>query len=354
MESVNKLVKFESQVAGHDNILCLTTNDLMVFKPSSQQEREFYEASQQHEEFMDWIPECYGTLRSSTENEKELLDKGQDVAPVLSDNITDIPTDQLANLDDILFLCVCVCHLCLENILHGFTRPCIMDIKLGYKIYEDTADEAKRNKMIKNAQGTTIESLGLRISGMKIFDSVERHYTSYTKQYGRERTKDNFLDGLLSYFYPTYNLNNESNNNKWILEHFIDTVSDIQGFVEEHAELQLVGCSLLLVYEGDASAAQAAWKRMLEEDRQDDANIDKPVNDNDGVSGGADDAADADDDADAIQKDMEETGPKLCDIRLIDFGRSRWQPGRTEQEQSFIKALDNLMGLLDQVIEQSP
>jgi hypothetical protein len=59
-------------------------------------------------------------------------------------------------------------HLCLENILNGFTRPCIMDIKLGYKIYEDTADEAKRNKMIKNARGTTIESLGLRISGMKV------------------------------------------------------------------------------------------------------------------------------------------------------------------------------------------
>ncbi|CAO3592990.1 unnamed protein product [Absidia cylindrospora] len=99
MESINKLVKFGSQVAGHDNILCLTTNDLMVFKPSSQQEREFYEACQQHEEL--WT----GFLNAM--------------------------------------------HLCLENILNGFTRPCIVDIKLGYKIYEDTADEAKRNKMIK-------------------------------------------------------------------------------------------------------------------------------------------------------------------------------------------------------------
>ncbi|CAO3592991.1 unnamed protein product [Absidia cylindrospora] len=220
---------------------------------------------------------------------------------------------------------------------------------------------------------------------MKIFDSVERHYTTYTKQYGRERTKDNFLDCLLSYFYPTYDLNNASDNNsgslpshctrtkeeqpldntiekpigkkkiEWILEHFIDTVSDIQGFVEEHAELQLVGCSLLLVYEGDASAAQVAWKRMLEEDRQHDANIDKSANNNDGNSGDADDDNDVEDDGDgAIQTNTDETGPKLCDIRLIDFGRSRWQPGRTEQEQSFIKALDNLMVLLNQVIEQSP
>lgn len=43
-----------------------------------------------------------------------------------------------------------------------------MDVKIGYQLYEDNADPAKKEKMIKNAQGTTIETMGVRISGMKV------------------------------------------------------------------------------------------------------------------------------------------------------------------------------------------
>ncbi|KAI8342797.1 hypothetical protein BC941DRAFT_413863 [Chlamydoabsidia padenii] len=351
MASSHQLIKFENQVAGHDNLLQLSTNDLMVLKPSIQQEREFYEGSLQYEDFMEWIPECYGTLRASTDKEMQLLNNGQDIATLQTDALTSgSPIVDSADGDE---------HLCLENILSGFTRPCIMDIKLGYKIYEDTADEAKRIKMIKNAKGTTIESLGLRISGMKTFDSVQRHYTSYPKQYGRERTKDNFLNGLLSFFYPTFQLDDNMGPDnipqyctrskdkqdgniikkpvtkkkmEWILEHYMDTINDMRTFIEHHSELQLVGCSLLLVYEGDAAAAQQVWKRMLEEDRQQDMTINH---------------GNDDDDADLVE-------PKLCDIRLIDFGRSRWVPERTEQDTSFIKALDNLLVMLNQVLELSP
>ncbi|KAI8089704.1 uncharacterized protein BX664DRAFT_139887 [Halteromyces radiatus] len=345
--SITSLKKFEHQVAGHDNLLQLPTDDLIVIKPASQQEREFYEHSQQYDEFMAWIPECYGSLHASTDTEIQLLDKKLD-AVTLQSNTTINTSSNENHLDE---------HLCLENILNGFTRPCIVDIKLGYKIYEDSADEVKRNKMIKNAKGTTIESLGLRISGMKTFDSIERVYTTYPKQYGRERTKDNFLNALLTYFYPTHRLDDDMEDGiprhctrtkdttlegtitrksltkkkiEWIVEHFIDTVMEIQEFIEEHAELQLIGCSLLLVYEGDAAAAHRVWKRMLEEDRREQSTIN-----------------DINDDEDNVE-------PKLCDIRLIDFHRSSWRPERTEQDPTFVKALSNLVTLLHQVIEQSP
>ncbi|CAO3638734.1 unnamed protein product [Cunninghamella echinulata] len=281
-------------------------------------------------------------------------------------------------------------HLCLENILYGFTRPCILDLKLGYQLYEDTADEKKREKMIKNASGTTIEHYGIRISGMKVFDSVKRTYTQYSKKYGRERTKDNFIDGLFNFFYPCqYNNDNKDNNdhedekddndntsedsedsedfstyystsiidtteleevikkpiakNKiaWIIEHYTDTLTEIIEFVKEHPELQLIGSSLLMVYEGDAAAAQHVWKKMLDEDKEQNPtnqlkqlNL-KQYNEENNI-----------DNENENENDIE---PKLCDIRLIDFGKSQWLCQRKEQDLNLIKALENTIDFLYQV-----
>ncbi|KAI8085849.1 inositol polyphosphate kinase, partial [Gilbertella persicaria] len=76
-------------------------------------------------------------------------------------------------------------NLCLENILHGFTRPCILDLKMGSLLYDHDATEEKRNRMIHHSQTTTSGTLGLRISGMKVYDSIERKYATYEKAYGK-------------------------------------------------------------------------------------------------------------------------------------------------------------------------
>ncbi len=52
--------------------------------------------------------------------------------------------------------------------LDGLDEPCVLDIKLGQRLYDDDADEAKRQKMIKQTQETTSGSLGLRICGAKV------------------------------------------------------------------------------------------------------------------------------------------------------------------------------------------
>lgn len=63
-------------------------------------------------------------------------------------------------------------NLCLENVLHGFTRPCILDLKMGFLLYDNEATEEKRKRMIHKFMTTTSGSLGLKISGLKVFDDV--------------------------------------------------------------------------------------------------------------------------------------------------------------------------------------
>ncbi|ORX62653.1 SAICAR synthase-like protein [Hesseltinella vesiculosa] len=349
------LKRFDNQVAGHDNILQFSTHDLLIIKPCSDQEQLFYEQAQAHDDFLDWIPECYGTLRQATDKEIQMLNKDEQATSLPRlDNPS--PT---ADLDH---------HLCLENIVSGFVQPCIVDIKLGYHIYEDTADEKKKAKMIRNAQGTTTESMGLRISGMKVFQPQEHGYIVYPKQYGRDRTKDNFIQGLLSFFYPgqltdhraddtglplhcrRVPLKNTSTSTlplnkkkiEWIVEHFMDTIEEIMDFLMDHPELHLTASSLLLVYEGDADAAQRIWQRYLDEDKQHDSQPTAATLDQD----------EEQDNEDEVDEPLE---PKLCDVRLIDFARSRWEHGRRdEQDPSLMKALGNMLSMLQQVLSDPP
>jgi len=51
---------------------------------------------------------------------------------------------------------------------HPFTRPCILDVKLGTVLYSPEASEEKKLRMKKNAEGTTIATTGMRLTGCQV------------------------------------------------------------------------------------------------------------------------------------------------------------------------------------------
>lgn len=91
-----KLVHFDQQVAGHDKLMLLSTNDLIVVKPCKKRELDFYQDAINFSDFQDFIPECYGTVRAATEKDLKLLDKSE-----FENNIVKLDTNQ--NSDHILF-----------------------------------------------------------------------------------------------------------------------------------------------------------------------------------------------------------------------------------------------------------
>lgn len=50
----------------------------------------------------------------------------------------------------------------------GYTWPCIVDVKIGKRTYEDTAEPAKMKSMMAKDLASTSHSLGVRLSGMKV------------------------------------------------------------------------------------------------------------------------------------------------------------------------------------------
>jgi hypothetical protein len=57
----------------------------------------------------------------------------------------------------------------LENVAAGFVRPNIMDVKLGARLWDESAPPTKRARLDKVAAETTSSSLGFRIAGMRIW-----------------------------------------------------------------------------------------------------------------------------------------------------------------------------------------
>lgn len=113
---------------------------------------------------------------------------------------------------------------------------------------------------------------------------------------------------------------------KWVIECFIDTIKEIRESIIEHPNLQLIGSSLLFIYEGDRAAADSTWKQMLEED-------DIPENKE-------------------LKADDDELSPKMCDIRLIDFAHSDWHADRKDQDPELVKGFDNIIALLEDCLKR--
>lgn len=176
----------------------------------------------------------------------------------------------------------------------------------------------------------------------------------YSKDFGRSRKDDNLLDAFLAFFFPAskYAQGNEPTRTlvkdeetkaaaelgkpisgskiRWILECMIEDVQAIRDYAAKQPGLELIGSSLLLVFEGDKTAADLAWKRMLEEDKRAEA---------------AGSKNDDDDDDDGKE---DEDKPKMYDLRLIDFAHSQWDAKRTTQDEGLLKGLDNVMSILEQ------
>ncbi|KAI9250773.1 inositol polyphosphate kinase-domain-containing protein [Sporodiniella umbellata] len=304
---------FDQQVAGHDR---LTANDLMVIKPCRARELVFYQTAQAHyPDFLDFLPQCYGTLRATTQTDLQLLN---------------------TELDKVLIDPQAEENVCLENVLNGFTQPCIMDLKLGSLLYHAEATAEKIERMKQQSANTTSSELGLRICGMKIYDPTRSRLVTFDKQLGKSLTAETIQDAFDLYLcparYPDHPLGEskakentvqghmEPRHLDYILECFVDTLNEIRQALIDLPQLSLIGSSLLFVYEGDPTAAKITWKKLIEQDRQEEKKQDTT--------------------------EEEEEIPKMCDLRLIDFAHSDWHMKRDQQDLDLIKGIDNTLAIL--------
>jgi Inositol polyphosphate kinase len=88
----------------------------------------------------------------------------------------------------------------LEDLTWQRRSPCIMDVKIGTRSYDDTASPAK---IAYERQKFPLQSVvGFRVQGIKIYDASERVYIEYDKHVGRGIECKTDLVPLFAKYFP--------------------------------------------------------------------------------------------------------------------------------------------------------
>lgn len=151
------------QVGGHAGVSTSEDGSLLI-KPALVHELEFYERLNSDPALAPLrphIPKFYGTLRfegkvegGNLETFREAQNKGKDEC---SAAWTATPVFMTA-----------IHSIVLENLANRFSRPNILDIKLGTQLYDDEASEEKKARMIQAAKATTSLQTGVRLTGFQV------------------------------------------------------------------------------------------------------------------------------------------------------------------------------------------
>ncbi len=67
-------------------------------------------------------------------------------------------------------------YLLLENLVSKYSRPCVLDLKVGARQYADDVSAAKKQRKIAKANSTTLGTIGLRLCGMQVYSNRTGRY----------------------------------------------------------------------------------------------------------------------------------------------------------------------------------
>ncbi|CCE62400.1 hypothetical protein TPHA_0C02470 [Tetrapisispora phaffii CBS 4417] len=371
----SQYVKLKHQAAGHAGTLS-DKDGILVFKPTVKQEIDFLKESQDRyykdtiTESTDqdstevllgaWMPRYLGIIEEG--DKKSSIDgsissvysiqRTKNEQPIV-DSLVDFDTDEgnsSANDNVTMKDNNEKPFIVLENLLHGYSKPNIMDIKLGKILYDENASPEKKIRLQEVSDSTTSGSMGFRICGMKLqknhlistvskdhfeLDIIEHdgeniEYVFLNKLYGRTRTPENIQEAFELYF--TNNDLTEKRKKQLItmfwqrLQLFYNTLLD--------EEIRLISSSLLFVYEGDPEH----WDYNQDEDLLLKPDfIDKEV--------------DSDDDDNGTVEKERKYSDVLSSMSLIDFAHSKFVPGEG-YDVNIIEGVEALLKIFEEMLRQ--
>ncbi|EYC09042.1 hypothetical protein Y032_0062g3319 [Ancylostoma ceylanicum] len=133
--------------------------------------------------------------------------------------------------------------LILEDVTAGYTRPAILDVKMGRITYDPVASEAKREK--ETIKYPPQRVLGFRLLGYRMHRSSGEIVVK-DKEWGKAYNENNILDGLLEFFSGRVaDLN--------LMSEVLNKMKRVKEWFATQKSFQFYASSLLFVYENDPS-----------------------------------------------------------------------------------------------------
>lgn len=332
------------QAAGHDG--CLTAGPVFA-KRTTPQEIEFYaEATQRMStksnllgsQLAHWMPTYMGTMSEGVQGQPGAMVIDPEGVGANTGFTNTASTSGSTNAKP---------YLVLLNLYYRFVHPCILDIKLGSVLTDDSVTAEKRERLAAVSRSTTSGLLGFRICGMKMYtrapfngprffptmdDTVHSEtvdsggfYTSFDKNYGRALDV-NTVEAAIGLFFS-----DELPHRKLLLTRFHQRLQLLYNCLVD-TEVRIISGSLLFLYEGDSSR----WSHVDDESYFDaDPLVCDPLDPSSLDSEGDSDTDDS--------VDVEKGVAPLSRLNLIDFAHAKYTDGAGPDDN----ILDGVENLLD-------
>jgi len=227
-------VPFDVQVGGHIGVLS-SEDGSVIIKPCRHREKTFYSTLSSTEAFarlLPYVPNFYGTLK--------LHGKLDEQGNITSADGVGSGTDE---------------SLVLENLAYTFSRPNVLDVKLGTVLWDEYATPEKRARMEKSARETTSLETGVRLTAFNVYDYTENKIIHTPKTYGKSIKATDLPTGIAKFF-PLTTSDVPTGQGlprrilKEVLKGIITETIAIREVISDIG-MRMVGCSLLIIYEAD-------------------------------------------------------------------------------------------------------
>jgi inositol-polyphosphate multikinase len=216
----------------------------------------------------------------------------------------------------------------LENLSFPFSKPNILDVKLGTELYDASASPEKRERMIATARATTSYETGVRLTGFQVYDNSTGQPVVTPKSYGKTIKPADLSDGITRFFPVPTAEQTQGLPPQLLLPILRGTrknVAEIRAAIAR-VEMRMVGGSILVIYEGDHTRAKEALEKF------DEAKV-----------------GEVDEDEDDEEEESAKVGPPYL-VKLIDFAHTSIAEGQGP-DVGVLKGLDTVLELLDERIE---
>mmetsp|Transcript_13022 Transcript_13022/g.27558 ORF Transcript_13022/g.27558 Transcript_13022/m.27558 type:complete len:444 (-) Transcript_13022:3223-4554(-) len=198
-------------------------------------------------------------------------------------------------------------YILLNNVTKNFSKPCVLDIKMGIKTFEPDASPEKKSYEL--GKYSPQSDFGFRFTAIRMYDpsnaeAGEDGYVYYPKQYGRSLvTRESVKDALLAFLGGANLPKDVRANRSAAIQRILSRLKMIKGWFRDNQSFAFYGSSILVVYEGETEK----------------------------------------NDIDGVELDM-------ARAKMIDFGRVRRQPNG---DLGYLKGLTKLVNLFEEILRES-
>lgn len=151
----------------------------------------------------------------------------------------------------------------LEDINYKYQKPCIMDVKVGTRHYDDDANEDKVRRTREMARKTTTGSTGLRIVGSQVYKEGRAGYVRRGKAHGKSLAAGELGGEFAAFFSPGEGVRRE------VVEAVLRRVEGLEREMRGFGGYNFYSSSLLICYDaekrgGGGEGVAAADVRMID------------------------------------------------------------------------------------------